>query len=95
MDWKFSANAAFFGRRRDRFVEYQADKTLEEEFELVSEVGGVEGIELKYPADFRDLDLVKRLLGAHGLAISAVDVDTKDVDHFRYGALSARDPGAR
>ena len=95
MEWKFSANAGFFGLRRDRFVQYQPDRSLEEKVELVAQVEGVEGIELKYPADFQDLGLVKRLLETHGLCISAVNVDIKDVEHFRYGALSASRTEAR
>ena len=95
MDWKFSANAGFFGARRDRFVQYQPDRTLAEKFGLVAQVPDVTGIELKYPADFGDTALLNGLLERHGLAVSAVNVDTKDVNHFRYGALSARDADAR
>ena len=95
IDWKFSANAGFFGLRRDRFVQYQPERTLEEKFALVGQVKGVTGIELKYPVDFDDLGLVKRLLEKHRLILSAVNVDTKDVKHFRNGALSATDAGAR
>ncbi len=94
MDWKFSANAGF-GMRRDRFTQYQPDRTLEEKFALVAHVKGVEGIELKYPADFTDLALVRRLLEKHELTLSAVNVDTKDINHFRDGALSAEKTGAR
>jgi xylose isomerase len=95
MDWEFSANAGFFGLRRDRFVQYQPQRTLEEQFELVAQIEGVTGIELKYPAAFSDLKLVQQLLDKHELKLSAISVDTKDIDHFRYGALSARSPQAR
>jgi len=95
MDWKYSANAAFFGLRRDRFLQYQPPRDLEGKLELVSRLTGVEGVELKYPADFADPPLVPRLLAHHGLELSAVNVDTKDVDHFRFGAFSARDAAAR
>jgi xylose isomerase len=95
MDWKFSANAGFFGLRRDRFVQYQPQRTLEEQFELVAQVEGVTGIELKYPTAFRDLKRVQQLLEEHELTLAAINVDTKDIDRFRYGALSARNPEAR
>jgi xylose isomerase len=95
MQWRFSANAGFFGLRRDRFVQYQPDRPLAEKFALVAQVEGVEGIELKYPFDFEDMALVRSLLDTHGLAVPAVNVDTKDVAHFRHGALSARSAAAR
>lgn len=95
MEWKFSANAGFFGRRRDRFNEYQPARTLEEKVALVAKVEGLEGIELKYPGDLDDPPRVSRLLEQHGLILAAVNVNTKDVAHFRYGALSAAHAAAR
>ena len=90
MDWKFSANAGFFGLRRDRFTQYQPYRTLEEKFELIAQVEGIEGIEVKYPADFEDIRLLKQLLDKYELRPSAVNVDIKDAAYFRYGALSER-----
>lgn len=95
MQWKCCANAGFFGLRRDRFVQYQPDRTLAEKFELIGRIEGIEGIELKYPFDFQDMPLVRRLLSEYGLASPVINVDTKDVNHFRYGALSARSRQAR
>ncbi len=95
MDWKFSVNAGFFGLRRDRFTQYQPYRDLGQKFELIAQVEGMEGIELKYPADFEDMGLVKQLLDTHKLQLSAVNVDIKDATYFRYGALSARDNEAR
>ena len=95
MNWKFSANAGFFGLRRDRFVQYQPQRTLEERFELVAQVEGVTGIELGHPGSFQDPALVKQLLEKHELTLSAVNVDTKDTAHFLHGALSANSAAAR
>ncbi len=95
MNWKFCVNAGFFGRRRDRFTEYQPDRSLVEKFELISQIDGIEGVELKYPFDLEDLALAKRLLEDHGLVCSAVNVDIKDAAHFRFGALSAASKAAR
>ena len=90
MNWKHSANAGFFGLRRDRFVQYQPQRTLAEKIALVAQVKGLTGIELKHPGDFEDITPLKRLLEGHGLELSAVNVDTKDTAHFLHGALSAR-----
>ena len=95
MDWKFSANAGFFGLRRDRFTQYQPYRTLEEKFELIAQVEGIEGIEVKYPTDFEDIRLLKQLLDKYELRPSAVNVDIKDATYFRYGALSAKANEAR
>ena len=95
MEWKFTANAGFFGTRRDRFNQYQPDRSLEEKFALVAQVEGIRGIELKYPGDLDDLKRVRNLLDQYQLKLSAVNVNTKGVDHFRYGALSARSEQSR
>jgi xylose isomerase len=95
MNWRFSANAGFFGLRRDRFVQYQPPRTLEGRFELVAQVEGVTGIELRHPGAFEDPALVRQLLERHELALSAVNVDTKDAAHFLHGAFSANDAKAR
>jgi hypothetical protein len=43
--WKFCVNAGFFGRRRDRFTEYQPDRSLEEKFKLNSQRDSIEGVD--------------------------------------------------
>lgn len=93
--WKLSANAAFFGTQSDGYTQYQPDRTLQEKFDLVSQIDGLDGIELKYPFDLEDVELAGRLLEAHDLALSAVNVDIKDATYFRYGALSAPSAQAR
>lgn len=95
MNLRFAANASFFGARRDRFSQYQSERDLIEKLALISSIDGVTGVELKYPRDFDRGDAaavrdVGRLIADHGLTLSAVNVDTKAIEHFRYGALSAR-----
>jgi xylose isomerase len=93
--WNLSANAAFFGLQRDRYTEYHPAVSLEQKIARVARVPGITGIELKYPSDFEDVPRVQQLLSEHNLILSAVNVDTKDAAHYRYGALSAADPAAR
>ena len=93
--WKYSANAGFFGMRRDRFNKYQPARSLEEVFAAVASVPGIRGIELKYPSDFADMGLVRELLDQHELTLCAVNVDTKDFAEFSRGALSAIDEKTR
>jgi len=94
-NWRFAVNSGFLGKRRDRFTEYQPDRTLEEKFKLTRQIEGIEGIELKYPLDLKDIPLAKRLLDDTGLICPAVNVDIKDAAYFCYGALSARSAEAR
>ena len=93
--WKYCANAGFFGARRDRFNQYQPDRTLEEKIALVSQVEGITGIELKYPGDLDDSLMAKNLLDQYELQLSVVNVNTKAVSHFRFGSLTARSEKAR
>jgi len=49
-DWRFSAALVCFGKQADRFSTYREDKSLEEKFELVSKVEGLEGVGAYYPS---------------------------------------------
>jgi len=93
--WNFCVNSGFLGKRRDRFTEYQPARDLKEKFTLASQIQGLAGIELKYPFDLQDIQLAKQLLDESGLRCSAVNVDIKDANYFRYGALSGRDAESR
>lgn len=95
MKWKYSANAGFFGARRDRFNQYQPERSLDEKFALISKVDGLTGIELKHPGDLEDLNKVRALLEQYQLELSAVNVNTKAVDHFRHGSISSRSAESR
>lgn len=94
-NWKYCVNSGFLGRRADRFTEYQPVRDLTEKFSLASQIGELRGIELKYPFDLQDIDLAKNLLADSGLECAAVNVDIKDAQYFRYGALSGRSKESR
>lgn len=95
MNFKFSANAGFFGARRDRFNQYQPHRDLPEVIALIAKAPSIKGVELKYPKDFTDLAHLKELLEKYGMELAAINVDTKDFDRFREGALSASNPETR
>lgn len=92
---KFCVNLAFFGQRRDRFTVYQPPRTLKEKFQLASQIEGVTGVELKYPFDLEDISLAAKLLKDFNFECSAINVDIKDAQYFRHGALSARTKDSR
>lgn len=93
--WDYTANASFYGLRRDRFTQYQPAASVEERFERIAATPGVKGIELKYPFDFGDADVIRGALKNTGLRLSAVNVDIKDSTYFRHGALAAQSAAAR
>ncbi len=93
--WKYTANASFYGLRRDRFTQYQPAASVKEKLDRVIATPGITGVELKYPFDFEDPQLIKQILDDSGLSVSAVNVDIKDSNYFRFGALSASDKAAR
>lgn len=93
--WPHTANCGFYGLRRDRFTQYQPPATLEDRVRRAAATPGVTGVELKYPFDFADVALIRSLLDETGLKLSAVNVDIKDSQYFRFGALAAREAAAR
>ncbi len=93
--WKYTANASFYGLRRDRFTQYQPAASVKEKLDRVIATPGITGVELKYPFDFEDPQLIKQILDDSGISVSAVNVDIKDSTYFRFGALSASDKAAR
>ena len=93
--WNYTANASFYGLRRDRFTQYQPAASVQEKLERVIATPGITGVELKYPFDFENPQRIRQILDDSGLRLSAVNVDIKDSQYFRFGALSARSNLAR
>jgi xylose isomerase len=85
----------FFGKLRDRFCEYGADLTVTERLERIAAVPGVEGVEIVYPQELRDLTQVKETLARLKLGVAAVNVNIKSDPEFVRGALGSPDPAVR
>jgi len=83
------------GQLKDRFSFYQAERSLEEKFELVSQVEGVSGVEMVYPTELSDADEAKALLDRYNLRLSAVNVNLKGDPRWHQGALTAREESTR
>ena len=66
---RYSVITAFLGKLQDRFTEYQTERSLEEKFELASQIKGLNGLEVCYPLDFKDPELLKNLLNKHNLEV--------------------------
>ncbi len=85
----------FVSRTKDRFHEYNADKSLAERLEMVSKMEGMSGVELVYPYEAKDATLLKSLLAEHHLEIAAINVNVKAEPEFRNGGLTSTLPAIR
>lgn len=95
MNPKFSVILGLMGSVGDRFATYGDKQTVADLFELASQVEGVAGVEMVYPFDFSDVEEVKRLLEAHRLENSAVNVNVKAEPKFHRGSFTSIDPEVR
>jgi xylose isomerase len=80
---------AFLGKTKDRFHEYNTDKTVEEKFELVSQMEGMSGVEIIFPYEISDAQKLKELLAKYKLGVAAVNVNVKAEPEFRNGGLTS------
>ena len=81
------------GKVKDRFIDYQPVREMEEMVEMASRVKGCSGLEVVYPQNFTDPVKVKSLLDQYGLSVSTVNLNIKSDEIFRYGSFSS--PEAR
>ena len=95
MKSKFSVILSLLGSVGDRFARYGEARNLAECFELASQVEGLDGVELVYPFEFQDVEEVRRLLQAHNLSCSAVNVNVKAEPKFHRGSFTSIDPEIR
>jgi len=92
---KYSVITGFLGKLQDRFTEYQIDRSIEEKFELASKIQGLDGLEVCYPADFGDLEVLKRLLIKYKLRVSSLNVNLKKERRWANGSLTCSDEKSR
>ena len=64
---------SFLGETRNRYMVYQPNRSLSERFAMLSEIKGVDGVELCYPADFENMSELKEVLKRSAVAISGVN----------------------
>jgi xylose isomerase len=95
MNPKFSVILSTLGQMQDRFGVYGEARTLAERFEVASQVKGLDGLEIVYPSEFEDVEEVKRLLKAHDLECSSVNVNVKGEPKFHRGSFTSIAPEVR
>ncbi|MCK4240179.1 MAG: sugar phosphate isomerase/epimerase [Candidatus Atribacteria bacterium] len=86
---KQAAISSFLSKTKDRFHEYNEDKTLEERFKIVSEIEGMDGMELVFPYEVNNSDELKILTAKYKINIAAINVNVKAEPEFRNGGLTS------
>lgn len=80
---------AFLGGVKNRYITYKPDRTLLEKLDMAARIEGLDGVELCYPADFEDVELLKKLLSDHGLGVSSINVRSRRTGKWLRGAFSS------
>ena len=81
--------SSFLSKTKDRFHEYNEDKTLEERFKMVSEIEGMDGMELVFPYEVSNSDELKTLTSKYKINIAAINVNVKAEPEFKNGGLTS------
>lgn len=85
---KIGVITGFLSKTKDRFHEYNEEKTLQQRLEMVSNMEGIDGVEVVYPYEVRDAESLKKLIRKYGLHIAAINVNVKAEPEFRDGGLT-------
>ncbi|MEZ5275646.1 MAG: sugar phosphate isomerase/epimerase [Opitutaceae bacterium] len=80
---------AFVGKTKDRFHEYNEDRTLEEKFQMVSRMKGMTGVECIFPYEINEATAFKGLLKKYRLKPAAINVNVKAEPEFKAGGLTS------
>ena len=62
MERKYSIITGFMGTVKDRFIDYQPARSMEEMVKMASKVKGCSGLEVVYPQNFTMLQNSKKCL---------------------------------
>jgi xylose isomerase len=92
---KHAVISGFLSRTKDRFFEYNEEKTLEERYRLAATIPGVTGVESVFPYEINEVELTRQLLKKYDLQIAAVNVNVKAEAEFRNGGLTSTEKAVR
>lgn len=85
----------FVTKTKDRFHEYNEEKTFEERLEMVSCMAGMSGVECVFPYEVGEPREFASLLEKHKLQPAAINVNIKAEPEFRAGGLTSLHPATR
>lgn len=95
MERKYAVITGFLGKLKDRFIDYQPPREIEEIVEMASRIKGCSGLEVVYPQNFKDPIKLKELLKAYNLGVSTVNLNIKGDEIWRFGTFSCPDANVR
>ena len=95
MKRKYAVITGFMGQLRDRFIEYQPPREIEEMLEMASRIKGCSGLEVVYPQNFKDPVKLAELLKSYNLGVSTVNLNVKGEEKWRFGSFSSPDSAVR
>ena len=80
---------SFLGKTKDRFHEYNEEKTLEEKFKMISEMDYIDGAEVVFPYEVNDPKKLKKLMKKYKVNIAAINVNVKAEPEFLNGGVTS------
>ncbi len=86
---KIAIITAFLGGVKNRYMQYEPNRTIEEKLKLAMQVDGLQGLELCYPQDFEDPGGLSKLLVDSGLGVSALNVRSRRQGKWWRGSFSS------
>jgi len=95
MQIKHAVMIGLLGEQHDRFHTYTPPRSLAERLDMLRQMPRCHGIEVVYPAEFRDLEAGAAAIRASGWPVSAVNLNVKSDDKWRRGSFTAADPAIR
>jgi xylose isomerase len=92
---KFAVITSFLSKTKDRFHEYNTERTLAERLEMAARIDGMTAVEAVFPYEVGEAAQLQRLLHQYHLDVAAINVNVKAEPEFRNGGLTSHDPAIR
>ena len=94
---KWAVGASVFWPPADRVVSsgYKPAVTEKELYKSIGKVKGIEGVELFYPYDFKDVKTVRKVLNEMGIKVCAVGAGIFSEPKWQYGSVTSYDQKIR
>ena len=86
---KYSIITGFLGQTKDRFHTYNEQQDLDAKLETVTQIPGYTGVEVVYPYETKDPEVLNELLAKHNLEVSAINVNVKGEPEFVSGGITS------
>lgn len=92
---RLAAITGFLGGVKNRYMQYQPDRTLADKLAIAGSVAGLDGVELCYPEDFGEPDALHALLEQHQLGVAAINFRSRRGGRWWRGSFTSAEPAER